>query len=615
MRAFFCVFILSHLLYVIGASSPTVAPLFSPLVPAAPEPAPMSDKARGKQPVAPSPTSENVQGKQPMSEKARGKQPVAPAPAPMSEKMQGKQPMSEKARGKQPAAPAPAPMSDKARGKQPASDPRRQPPSAPNIPQVPPTNLSQDQDVNTCMVIGDALQHLMSFGFSYEMSLEAVNRFGTNINRGAEWLLSEADNRRTTAQQRPHITGPNVPPPPVQQRSDPLTPKSRGEAIQQLFALGYDFSMCTEAVKRFGTDIDKATNWMRELGVIPGEAPKPAWRHQVGMRYKIGDTGSKGKAPAKPQGGARPQPEANSPGSNESSSSSKSAGKAPMLDPKTGKPIRHDSPIEPAPRPPQPRAPPPDTVPEQEADHNTVIATAIQSLVDMGFDFDLCMTAVDRVGADVQAAASWIMDNIDRPKKKLPPRQIGFPEFPHQLPGFPGAGGPLPPHIVQQLSGNSPARPQPQVPQPPPASPDDSHSRPITPNPPHPFPYVDPNNPTNQQASDVPPQDPIPPASNANTQTDEIISPSRSSSSGSSSAETAEELDSPGTPPGLADDQDEPSGGRLPEKDATETQVSTIQSHHLNYIFLFLFSLFITLHLYTNRKKQDEFQYVAYSEL
>lgn len=106
---------------------------------------------------------------------------------------------------------------------------------------------------------------------------------------------------------------------------------------------------------------------MRELGVIPGEAPKPAWRHQVGMRYKIGDTGSKGKAPAKPQGGARPQPEANSPGSNESSSSSKSAGKAPMLDPKTGKPIRHDSPIEPPPRPPQPRAPPPDTVPEQEA--------------------------------------------------------------------------------------------------------------------------------------------------------------------------------------------------------------------------------------------------------
>jgi len=595
MRVFFWFFIFPHLLCVNGANSPTLAPLFSPL-----EPAPMSDKARGKQPVAPAPA--------PMSEKARGKQPIAPAPAPMS----------EKAKGKQPAAPAPAPMSDKAKGKQPANEPQRQPPSAPNVPQAPPTNLSQDPDVDTCMAIGDALQHLMSLGLSYEMSLEAVNRFGIDINRAVEWI-TEGDSRRIPVQRGPYVTGANVQLPPVRQRSDPLTPNSRGETIQQLFALGYDFSMCTEAVKRFGADIDKATNWMRELGVIPGEAPKPSWRHQIGMRYKIGDTGSKGgKAPVKPQGGARAPPEVTSPGSNESSSSSKSAGKAPMLDPKTGKPIRHDSSAEPLPRPPPSRPPPPEPVPEQEADHNTVIATAIQSLVDMGFDFDLCMTAVDQVGADVQAAASWIMD---RPKRQMPPRQLGFPDFPHQLPGFQGGGAPLPPHIVQQLSGNSPARPRPQAP----ASPDDSHSRPITPNPPHPFPYVDPNDPslpttnqqTLQQVSDVPPQNLIP-AVNANIQTDnaEIISPSRSSSSGSSSAETAEELDSPGTPPGLADDQDEPSGGRVPQKGGTETRVSIIRGHHLKSVFTILFLLFIILFLYIPRtKQQQEFDYIAYSEL
>jgi len=542
MHAFFWIFISSYVVCVHGTNSPTLSPLFSPL-----EPTPMSDRAHGKQRAESAP--------EPTSKKARG-----PTPAPVSEKAQGKQPAT------------PAPVSEKAQGKQPATPA----PNKPDVAQVPPTNTNQNSGANTCILIGDALQHLMSLGFPYEMSLDAIQKFGVDINRSVQWMS------------RMHPRHPAV----QQLKDNSLTSISRGEAIQQLFALGYDFNMCTEAVNRFGSDILAATNWMQKLGVNPGERIDPAWRHRAIMLYDMEERDKKNKDVTEP-------PKVTNPPSNENSGSSKSAGKAPMLDPKTGKPIRHDSSTQPQARPPQSRPRPLDPIIEEDGDPNMAIAAAIQSLIDMGFDFDLCMTAVRKVGADVQTAASWILNNRERLKKTLSPKKVQFPEFLQPRPFVEGeatesakadngdtkiseedaaeaaelaaalalsrgepleSAVPLPPHIVLQLQGvHVPgARPLTQAPEPSPPSPDDARSSPITPGP---FSFEDRNNTSSSYPIEYAPH-------NANTQVDD-----QSSTSGSST-QTSEDLDSPGTPPGLAEDEDQPTGA--------EEELSTSPGQQLN---------------------------------
>merc|ERR1712079_107901 len=57
---------------------------------------------------------------------------------------------------------------------------------------------------------------------------------------------------------------------PVPPSSGPITPRSRGEATQALFAMGFEFNLCVEAIKRFGNDVDGAANWLRSQSVEPG---------------------------------------------------------------------------------------------------------------------------------------------------------------------------------------------------------------------------------------------------------------------------------------------------------------------------------------------------------
>jgi len=313
--------------------------------------------------------------------------------------------MSEKKRGKQPVAPPnPAPasaeqMSAKKKGKQPINAPAAQPPNPklaanPN----PGTNV---QGMNLATQIGDAIQHLMSLGFPYELCQEAVSRFGSNLEQAVNWMADRMGNQNNQNMES-NIQN-QIP------RQSPQRPKttglSRGEAMRRLIALGFDFTLCREAVNRFGGDVDAAAHWISQ---------------QFGPDRRTGAHGT----PASPkQGGIKIK----EPGSGGTPTSTDSQGSATYTKKEGKQPMKSQPPptqripaTKPVPSRPIPPRPPRGTNPNNSAG----LGDAIQALTLMGFNIEQSVEAANRFHGDVNAATEWIISEqsvIRRPARPIPP--------------------------------------------------------------------------------------------------------------------------------------------------------------------------------------------------